>query len=153
MPGRFSFLGGSGLFLTEGASEEQQDLGWALLTKMIEQVSTYALVARSPPPLEVCSMRVRTCKRCASAEINMNGRKRQEVFAQCMEIVLSVGYCAAAFVHWLARKDRENKRWSKSSSHVPQNEPLAVLSFIAHMQLPLQSIFRVPHHDKKKCHF
>lgn len=53
VPGLFSFLGGSGLFVNAKASKEQQDLGWELLKRMILDVSNYALVQRSPPPLEV----------------------------------------------------------------------------------------------------
>lgn len=55
VPDRFSFLGGSGLFVSKKASSEQQKLGWELLQGMISEVINYALVQRSPPPLEVRS--------------------------------------------------------------------------------------------------
>lgn len=57
VPDRFSFLGGSGLFISKKASSQQQDLGWELLKGMINEVSTYAVVQRSPPPLEVSGSR------------------------------------------------------------------------------------------------
>lgn len=53
VPGLYSFLGGSGMFLSAVASREQQDYGWELLKGMYEKASAFALVQRSPPPFEV----------------------------------------------------------------------------------------------------
>lgn len=56
----YSFLGGSGLFISKKASKEQQEYGWELLKSMIDMASTYALVQRSPPPYDVRSFSWRT---------------------------------------------------------------------------------------------
>lgn len=53
VPGRYSFLGGCGLFITKTTSDEQQAYAWELMKDMIDKASVYALVQRSPPPYEV----------------------------------------------------------------------------------------------------
>eukprot|EP00638_Chattonella_subsalsa_P015322 CAMPEP_0117822786 /NCGR_PEP_ID=MMETSP0949-20121206/3882_1 /TAXON_ID=44440 /ORGANISM="Chattonella subsalsa, Strain CCMP2191" /LENGTH=885 /DNA_ID=CAMNT_0005662221 /DNA_START=262 /DNA_END=2915 /DNA_ORIENTATION=- len=52
VPGKFSFLGGSGLFIPKKATARQQDLGWELLTKLVERISDFGEIVQSPPPLE-----------------------------------------------------------------------------------------------------
>jgi len=52
VPGRFSFLGGSGLFIPAKATSRQQDLGWELLTRFVDRISDFGEVTKSPPPLE-----------------------------------------------------------------------------------------------------
>ena len=53
VPGRYGYLGGTGLFVGENSTLEQQSHAWHLAEYMMQNASLYAMLQGSPPPFEV----------------------------------------------------------------------------------------------------
>lgn len=53
VPGKYGYLGGTGLFIGSNASVDQQAHAWGLAQLMMMNASSYAKLQQSPPPFEV----------------------------------------------------------------------------------------------------